>query len=623
MGARLFSAMLLSLAFTTGVGSSDAVSDSAAGFDAFQPSRESPWLRFDAEFVHSDSATPPQDADWTSVTLPDSWRREERWSRGLSGWYRFRLPDEPPDEVPAVYLYRFSMNAAVYLNDEFIGSGGSFKEPVSRNWNRPLLFSLPRSAWREQENFLYVRLRVYPGFGHLAPPAIGPMPLFERPYWTRFTAQIVFGQVAFLIALLSAGFGVAFWLVDRSSNMYLYFALCGATWSVYSLNLFIQDLPVSARVWWWLVHTAIDAFAVFLVMFAHRLLGVRRPWVEKALWLFLGTAGLVYAGVGIPGIARWNPVLHIGDLVCGVYLIVFLVRKSIRRRSADALVMTASIAIMLALAIHDQVLNALVLPDAWATRYYLLQFASPLMLLVIMIHLARRFRAALKESHRTTEELHRRVTEVSRELAASYEQQRLMHERHAATRERERIYQDLHDEIGGTLLSLVYAAPDDRSRQLAREAIGELRGIVATDPAKGCSLAEFDADMRREVEERLATTGVRLDWLYHEPQIEPHLTGVQRFQLHRVLRELVSNVIKHADATRLRTTLRVDRGCVHLEVVNDGLPFPAKPRSGRGLTGIRKRVARLGGECAWRPTEGGGVCFWLRVPLYPETGGVR
>ncbi|MDZ7668874.1 MAG: hypothetical protein U5Q16_05430 [Gammaproteobacteria bacterium] len=129
MGARLFPVILLALVITTGSGGSVAASSTADRFDEFQPSRESPWLRFHAEFVHSNSATPPQDVDWAPVTLPDTWRSEARWKSGISGWYRFRLPDEPPDDAPAVYLYRFSMNAAVYLNDEFIGSGGSFEEP--------------------------------------------------------------------------------------------------------------------------------------------------------------------------------------------------------------------------------------------------------------------------------------------------------------------------------------------------------------------------------------------------------------------------------------------------------------------------------------------------------------
>jgi signal transduction histidine kinase len=548
------------------------------------------------------------------------WRDEAHWAPGVSGWYRFRLAEQPPDEPYAVYLYQFSMNAAVYLNEELVGSGGSFDEPVARNWNRPLLFSLPRSAWRDGDNYLYVRLRVYPGFGHLAPPAIGPSELFVDAYRSRFTVQITFAQIAFLVALLSAGFGVAFWLVDRSSSMYLYFALCGATWSIYSLNLFVQNLPVPAGVWWWLVHTCIDVFAVSLVLFAHRLLGIRRPRIERSLWLFALGAALVYAVAGIPGIARLNPLVHLGDLLCGIYLVGFLMVELVRRRSVDAYVLTGSILVMLGLTIHDQFLNALIAPDAWATRYYLLQFASPLMLLVMMIHLTRRFRIALNESRRTTQDLQRRVTEATRALERSYEQNRLMDQERAAVRERERIYQDLHDEIGGTLLSLVYAPSDDRSRQLARDAIGELRSIVASDPAQSCTLEEFSADMRQETEERLAAAGLALTWDCDAGEGSPMLSGAQRYELHRILREIVTNTIRHAAASCLTVSLRARGPEIRVAAANDGQPLPAEPEPGRGLAGIRKRTARLGGRCPWHNEPDAGVTFELTLPATPERG---
>lgn len=592
----------------------------AAEEGAFLPGRESPWLRFEAEFVHSDAAAPPASADWRPVQLPDSWREKARWMPGVSGWYRFRLEDRAPDRPYAVYLYRFSMNAAVYLNDEFVGSGGSFEEPIARNWNRPLLFNLPRSAWRENGNFLYVRLRVYPGFGHLAPPAVGPAELFTEAYRARFTAQINFAQIAFLIAVLSAGFGIAFWLVDRASTMYLYFALCGATWSVYSLNLFVQNLPVPAALWWWLVHTCIDLFAVSLVLFAHRLLGVHRPRVELAFWMFAASAAFIYGVAGIPGIASINPVVHLGDIVCGLYLLGLLIMESVRRRSIDAYVLTGSILVMLALAVHDQLLNALIVPDAWATRYYLLQFASPLMLLVMTIHLTRRFRIALVESRRTTQDLKRRVSEATRALETSYERQRQMDQERAAARERERIYQDLHDEIGGTLLSLVYAARDDGTRQLARDAIGELRSIVAADPARSCTLEEFSADLRRETEERLTAAGMSLSWACEADGPACALTGAQRYELHRILREIVTNTIRHAAARHVSASLRAVESDAQIIISNDGSPMPADPVAGRGLAGIRKRTARLRGQCAWHDVPGGGVRFELTFPLTPEPG---
>ncbi|MBK80741.1 MAG: hypothetical protein CMQ43_07500 [Gammaproteobacteria bacterium] len=592
----------------------------AADDREFLPGRESPWLRFQADFVHSDSAVPPIDVAWRPVELPDSWRDEAHWKPGVSGWYRFRLADRAPEQPYAIYLYRFSMNAAVYLNDEFVGSGGSFDEPIARNWNRPLMFHLPRSAWKENGNHLYLRLRVYPGFGHLAPPAIGPAELFTEAYRSRFTVQISFAQIAFLIAALSAGFGIAFWLVDRASTMYLYFALCGATWSVYSLNLFVQNLPFPAGLWWWLVHTCIDLFAVSLVLFSHRLLGIRRPRVERAFLAFAAAAAIVYGVAGIPGIARVNPIVHLGDLVCGVYLLAVLITESVRRRSIDAYVLTGAILVMLALAVHDQLLNALIVPDAWATRYYLLQFASPLMLLTMMIHLTRRFRIALVESRRTTQDLQRRVSEATSALQSSYARQRAMDLEQAAARERERIYQDLHDEIGGTLLSLVYAAKDDGARQLARDAIGELRSIVATDPAQSCDLDAFSADLRRESEERLNAAGISLAWECEGPAPRAVLTGPQRYELHRILREIVTNTIRHSAARRMSVSIRSAPSEVVVVAVNDGRPMPPEPGTGRGLAGIRKRTARLQGSSTWDDAPGGGVRFTLRFPATPERG---
>ncbi len=606
--------------------------------DGFEPARQSPWLQFDAGFVFSDSPTPPVNVEWTPVTLPDIWRDEAQWRQGISGWYRFPLDSHlqagnPPAVPYAVYLYRFSMNAAVFLNEEFVGSGGSFEEPIARNWNRPLLFSLPRSAWQREDNWLYVHLRVYPGFGHMAPPAVGPTELFESAYQSRYTAQITFGQIAFLVSVMGAVFGLAFWLVDRSSTVYGYFALCGATWSIYSLNLFLQNLPFSAEIWWWLVHACIDLFSVSVVLFAHRLLGVKKPQIERVLWAYAGAAALIYAVAGIPGIARWNPLVHLGDLICGIYVLGFLLRQAIGKRNPDAWVFAGCIMVMMALAVHDQILNAVLLPDAWATRNYLLQFASPLMLLVMMVHLTRRFRLALVQSRRTTEALNQEVSRVSSELEASYERQRILDQRQVASSERERIYQDLHDEVGGTLLSLVYAAPDSKSQQLARSALDEIRTIVASDPAERCTLAEFSADLRRDTEERLNAAGIRLDWHLQEAAGGEHLTGVQRYEAHKILREVFANAVRHSEATAVSVHLDVPQGdagqagtakaerFLHIEVMDDGRGLPESPRSGRGLSGIRKRAEGLGASVHWHNLPTGGLSFELHVPLTPETGG--
>ena len=66
----------------------------------------------------------------------------------MAGWYRFALPAGVPSVPQAAYLWRFSMNGAVWFNGEELGRVGRFDEPVARHWNRPLLVELPRGLWR-------------------------------------------------------------------------------------------------------------------------------------------------------------------------------------------------------------------------------------------------------------------------------------------------------------------------------------------------------------------------------------------------------------------------------------------------------------------------------------------
>ena len=142
-----------------------------------------------AEFIEIDGDSPPRLTDTNNVretiVLPPLWNQDDRETR--VGWYRFKLDDQPFEGKHAVYLWRFSMNIAVWLNDEFLGDGGRFEKPIARNWNRPFLFLLPSAAWNKKDNYLYVKLAIYSGWGHLPPIIIGPYDELRKDYQRRFT----------------------------------------------------------------------------------------------------------------------------------------------------------------------------------------------------------------------------------------------------------------------------------------------------------------------------------------------------------------------------------------------------------------------------------------------------
>jgi signal transduction histidine kinase len=81
---------------------------------------------------------------------------------------------------------------------------------------------------------------------------------------------------------------------------------------------------------------------------------------------------------------------------------------------------------------------------------------------------------------------------------------------------------------------------------------------------------------------------------------------------YRVLQEGLTNVRKHAAATRVEILVRYSRDAVAIEVVDDGDGAGHGGGAGRGLAGLRERVALLGGEFIAGPRNRG---FALRVTL--------
>jgi signal transduction histidine kinase len=78
--------------------------------------------------------------------------------------------------------------------------------------------------------------------------------------------------------------------------------------------------------------------------------------------------------------------------------------------------------------------------------------------------------------------------------------------------------------------------------------------------------------------------------------------------LTRILRELVSNAIAHAQAQRLDIDFRLDNDRMELTICDDGIGRdPHAWSHGLGLGGVRKRVKQLGGEVEWREESSRGI----------------
>jgi signal transduction histidine kinase len=182
--------------------------------------------------------------------------------------------------------------------------------------------------------------------------------------------------------------------------------------------------------------------------------------------------------------------------------------------------------------------------------------------------------------------------------------------------ERQRIAQDLHDDIGARLLTLMYQAQTREMEDYIRHTLQDLKTLTRGLATAEHPLSHAAAEWKSDITQRLTVAHVALGWNFSHDS-DPRLTVVQWSALTRVLRELVSNALYHGHATRVDVTFKLEGPLLTLQVADDGIGRdPPAWAHGLGLGGVRKRVKVLGGEVAWRENGERGIVCAVRVPAF-------
>lgn len=230
----------------------------------------------------------------------------------------------------------------------------------------------------------------------------------------------------------------------------------------------------------------------------------------------------------------------------------------------------------------------------------------------------------------------RRADERLREHAAAL---RSLTERLQVVREEEgrRIARELHDELGQSLTGLrIDLSWIDRRLAAAggTEAIAELRGRVAamTEQLDETvrTVRRISSELRPMVLDDLGLPAA-IEWQLHEYQkrtgirceahLPPEETAIppdRATAVFRILTESLTNVVRHAAATRVEVALAIDEHEVRLDVADNGRGMPGGTAGGRrslGILGMEERARALGGTVGFEARPGGGTRVVLRLPL--------
>lgn len=199
----------------------------------------------------------------------------------------------------------------------------------------------------------------------------------------------------------------------------------------------------------------------------------------------------------------------------------------------------------------------------------------------------------------------------------------------AVEQERARIARDLHDHLGADLTQLAMlsdllqqpqgtpTANRERLDQLFELAQGMTRQvdeIVWTVNPEHDSLRGLLAYLTTHMQQYLAAAGLRCRLRLPEVLPEVEITSARRHHLLMVVKEVLHNVVKHAQAEEVSLVVSVNDQLT-LIITDNGQGLPEQPPAGDGLQNMRERMKQAGGTFEINSAPGKGTSITLNLPL--------
>jgi signal transduction histidine kinase len=204
--------------------------------------------------------------------------------------------------------------------------------------------------------------------------------------------------------------------------------------------------------------------------------------------------------------------------------------------------------------------------------------------------------------------------------------------------ERSRLAQEVHDGPAQALTNAIFQVEyvervldHDTSlaktelrflRQLLRRELGDVRAFISQLRPRVLDQLGLDGSIRETVGNMEALTGLSIAAELTAPG--SRLNDAEQTVVLRLVQEALQNVRKHAGATHVTVSSRVEDDAWVLEIRDDGRGFDigavaARGRRNFGLQFMRERAELIGARFEVRSRPDGGTVVWLAIPLHEES----
>jgi len=564
--------------------------------------------RIEAVRADWNAQTPPA-TGWTSVTLPDDWSL--RWP-GFDGVVWYRLSWEQPDATAPVGLMMdyLNMAGAVSLNGVQLHRDLNLSEPLTRAWNTPRYWLVASPLLKAGQNVLLIRVSGLAAYQ----PGLGPVKLgtpadisaqYTHEHWLRHDLQIF----SLAVSVTLGCFFLALWMLRRREAEFGWFGLMSLTWCLYACNQ-IKDSTWpfgSTDAWQAVVSIMFLLYSACFTMFVLRSGQRRYRRIEFGVWSMVAIGTVAMCLTPHDRMQEMRALLALIPVLTYIASGLLFLYFAWRHRGIDQLILAACIAATLLFCIHDLLVFIKVLDS----NMYYSAFASQIQTVSMALVLGWRFVANLGRIEHFNEDLHVAVETAKKELAHTLKRQHELEVVNVRLGERLNLAHDLHDGLGGTLVSSIAtlehapgSIPSSRFLTILKELRDDLRIIIDTAASyqlEETSLAEMLAPLRHRFGVLFESQNIVCRW--QMSGIEgTHLPTAQSLDIMRILQEGLTNVLKHSRASCVHVELHAasgDAAELVLIIRDNGVGFDSsrqESKVGTGMKSMQLRTRRLGGR---------------------------
>jgi len=459
-------------------------------------------------------------------------------------------------------------------------------------------------------------LRQPSGGGNLAPVLIGPRELLERVHADRHFRQVDLNRILLALALSIGLFTFGLWLIRRQDDIYLWFSIMCASWAVATSHMVIHFNPIPYALWLPVVHIAIDLCIFSIYCFIGRLALARKLLLEKMFFAWVVFASLINLSVTAQWFWQVTYSMHLVGVLVLSSMVVRVALIAVNKRQSEAIIITLAVLGQILLFVVNAFQMFFSTGEGWDNTLGFAHLGLPVLLFIFAAVLPKRFTNAMQTAEILNRELEEKVEHSRLIIERGYEERRELEMKQATEQERIKIYRDLHDDVGSRLLSIIHADADNKLGTMARGALESLRQAVSKANTRDQSLSLLLEGIREETELRLQGSGHRVLWTQNAV---PDVTVQSEiaFNINRIMKELVSNIIRHADASEVQIGVVCQLFQLTITVSDNGCGMPSEPTAfdGNGLNNILSRAIEMNASVNIGSNVHGGTQTQLNVPI--------